>query len=136
MTIEQAATDYLETIAPVTQIAGTRIYQLKLRQNSQYPAVRVQLISDPRDYHLRGVERLRRARLQIDSYGAETGIDPYGLVTTLADAIEDAMGGVRFVVDDVHVVGSFQILRRALHEPGTTPLIRIHQDFRLRYKRV
>lgn len=140
MSIEQAVTDYLETKEPVTNIVGTRIYQLKMPQGESRLSLRVQLISDPRDYHLRGEQALRRARLQIDSYGPEkltTGsTDPYAAVNALADAVDAALSGVRFVIDSIRVTGAFQILRRALHEPGTTPLIRIHQDFRLRYERV
>lgn len=136
MTIEQVTTDRLESVSAVTNLVGTRIYQLKLRQNTQFPAIRVQLISDPRDYHLRGEIDLGRARVQIDSYGLETGADPYGAVAAVADAVEVALSGVVFTVGGFKVKGAFQIFRRALHEPGTQPLIRIHQDFRFRYSRV
>lgn len=134
--IEQVVTDYIETVSAVTAIVSTRIYQLKLRQNTGFPAVRVQLVSDDRVYGLRGTVNLSRARLQIDSYGTSTGSDPYGVVAALADAIETALSGIAFTLDNVRVVGAFQIMRLALEEPGTQPLIRIQQDFRFRYKRV
>lgn len=135
--IEQVVADYLETVTAITAVVGTRIYQLKLPQNATFPAIRVQLVSDDLDYHLRGELNLNSARLQVDAYGKEDpSPDPYRRVTDLADLITAALSGIRFTLDNVRVVGAFHILRRALHEPGTQPLIRVHQDFRFRYQRV
>lgn len=139
MTIEQAVTDLLKATPTVTAIVGTRIRQLKLRQNETFPAVRVQLISDEGAKHLRGVERLKASRLMIDAYNTEAsvaGSDPYAVVANLAEIIEGVLDGARFTVGNVRVRGAFQVLRRSDHEPGTQPLIRVQQDFRFRYERV
>lgn len=136
MTIEQVVTDRLETVSGVTALVSTRIYQLKLPQKVTFPAIRVQLIDDDREYHLRGPVDIGRARIQVDSYGAEVTSDPYAVVAAVADAVEAALSGIVFTLGGFRVMGAFQLLRLASHEPGTTPLIRIHQDFRFIYERV
>lgn len=136
MTIEQVVTDRLESLSAVTAIVGTRIYQLKLRQNTAFPAVRVQLISDTKTYHLRGTDGIARARVQVDSYNSETGSDPYGRVAALAEAIEEGMSGIRFDLGGFRVIGAIQVLRLSSHEAnGPQPLIRMQQDFRFVYER-
>jgi hypothetical protein len=137
--IELAVIDRLKATPAVTALVGQRIYQLKLKQNTAFPAVRVQLADDVATYHLRGGTKLKVARVQIDAYGSQTvaaGVDPYDIVADLASAIEEALSGIRFVEDDVQVTGAFQVFRRVSDEAGTNPLIRQQQDFMFRYKRV
>lgn len=132
MTVEILASNWLKTRTAVTALVpAARIYQLKLPQTPTLPAIRVQLIANPKTYHLRGPQGLERARVQIDVYVSETmPPDPYGKAGEIADAIDGAMGGVTFTVSGIKVQGAFRIDRRALYEDAVKA-IRIQQDFRL-----
>jgi len=136
MTIEQVVADRLEGTPAVTDLVGTRIYQLKLKQNTAFPAIRVQEIDDLHGHHLRGVDTPAHARVQVDSYGSETGTDPYVTVQNVAAAVAAALDGERFTSAGVRVTGVFQDTRVTEQEPGTTPLIRVRQDFRIVYDHV
>lgn len=97
MTPEQGVFELLGTLAPVTALVGTRIRQLRLRQGDTLPAVRVQVISEPTEYHLRGGVGLYRSRVQVDAYAMEaSGSDPYASATAVAEAIhgDDAGSGL------------------------------------------
>lgn len=132
MIIEKLVANFLETQPLVIEkVPASRIYQLKLPQTPTLPALRIQLIANPKTYHLRGPQGLERARVQVDVYGAETvRPDPYGAVGAIADVIDAVMGGVVFTVSGVRVTGAFRIDRRALFEDAIKA-IRIQQDFRL-----
>lgn len=136
MTIEQVIADRLEATPAVTDLVGARIYQLKLKQNTTFPAIRVQLVDDLHGHHLRGADDPARARVQVDSYGSETGADPYVTVQSVADAVAAALDGERFTSAGVRVTGVFEDSRLVEEEPGTTPLIRVRQDFRIVYDHV
>src|SRR5688572_11729988 len=94
-TPEAAVIARLSSLAAVTAIVGTRIYQLKAPQQGATPYVRVERISGLTDYHTRGADALQRARIQIDACAAETdGGDPLETAIDLAAAIEgDGAGG-------------------------------------------
>ena len=138
MKIEQAVVDHLETVTPVTALVGARIYQVKLRQGTAYPAIRVQVIDDVKPYHLRGEINLRTARVQVDSYHNESGADPYGTLATVSDAVETALSGIRFTAGTIRVVGAFLVYRRTEPEvqPSGITLLRDQQDFRFRSRRI
>lgn len=137
MNVEIAIAAKLKATAGVTAIASTRIWQLKLPQNPTLPAVRVQLISEPREYHLRGGESELRARVQTDAYTNEAGGgDPYGSAISLADAIETAITGAPFTQGDVSVLGSFRDNRVVTYEAGELRLVRVMQDFIVWWKPV
>ena len=54
MTISDAVCHRLRDDAGVNAFVASRVYQLKLPQQPTLPAIRVQLISEPSVYHLRG----------------------------------------------------------------------------------
>lgn len=136
MTIEQVVADHLEATPAITALVGARIYQLKLKQNTAFPAIRVQLIDDLHGHHFRGANDPAVARVQVDSYGNETGADPYATVEHVAAAVSWALDGMRFMSAGVRVKGVFHDGREVEEEPGTTPLIRMRQDFRIVYDHV
>lgn len=97
MTPEQAVVQRLLELPAVVALVASRVYQLKLPQSPTLPAIRVQLISEPTSYHLRGGSGMYRSRIQIDAYAAErSGADPYGAAVDVADAIhgDDAGAGL------------------------------------------
>lgn len=138
-----------QRILDLNTSASTRVYPLKLPQQlATWPAVRVQLIDAPKDYHLRGGAGLYPAVVQVDAYAPESsGGDPYDTVTTLADEIngDDAGSGVSGwtgTVDDLQVTGAFLIDRRPMYEPGMGTgqtggelrLVRMMLQYRMHYR--
>lgn len=150
MTPEEAV---LGRILDLNTSAGTRVFMLKLPQKlATWPAARVQLISDPKEYHLRGGGSLGRAFVQVDSYAPESsGGDPYATVAQLADEIngDDAGSGLSGWIGSLGspsltITGLFQINRRSYYEPGggavatggaELRLVRTEMAFRVFYKR-
>lgn len=140
MTIEQAIADRLAATGAVTAIVSTRIYQLQLRQSTALPAIRVQLVSDPVEYHDRGEINVSNTRIQVDCYGHQTAsaslTDPYGSVMTLAQLVNDAITGEPFEVGDKRLLGVFRIDRGVSNEEDEKKLIRVRQDYRVRAKTI
>jgi hypothetical protein len=129
--IEEAIAAKLVATGGVAALAGTRVWVLKLPQNPVYPAVRVQLISEPREYHLRGDQHARRARVQVDDYVNEAGGgNAYSIAVTLADAIDTGIAtGAPYTQGAVKVLGCFRDNRVPVYEAGTLKLVRMMQDF-------
>lgn len=63
----------LTTDGPLSPLIGTRVYPLIRPQNSPLPAIRYQVVSDPRPEHLQGYDGARVSRVQVDCF-AETYI--------------------------------------------------------------
>ena len=120
--------------------AGSRVHMLKLPQKPTLPAVRVQVIDDPEQYHLRGGAGIARARVQVDSYAAEgSGTDPYETASGLADAIDgddagSGLSGFAGHVEDVFIASMQRIDRRPFYEAGELRLVRIQQDYYVDYR--
>ena len=132
----------IERIKDLSTVADDRVYMLRLPQHSTLPAVVVQLIDDPEEYHLRGGSTFGRARVQIDSYAEETsGGDPYSTASALADQIngDDAGSGLSGFQGSIGsppftVTGAFRQDRRAEYEPDELRLVRLRMDFFVHYR--
>lgn len=141
MTPEQAVAERLLDIAGVTAIVGERVYVDKLPQGGTFPAVLVQLVSEPTDYHLRGGLR-DRARVQVDAYASEaTGVDAYAQVMSLADAIhgDDAGSGLSGWVGEIgspalRITGILRVDRSRGYEPDELRLLRQRQDYMVHFR--
>jgi hypothetical protein len=88
--VEEAVVERMMADGGVSALVGTRVFLLKLPQRVSFPAIRVQLISNPRGKHLRGPDGTTRARVQVDCYDAETSADPYSAVSATAEAAVNA----------------------------------------------
>jgi hypothetical protein len=114
----------------VAAIVNGRIYQLILPQGVTLPALRIQLIDEPVNVHLRGADGTRRARVQIDCYVAESaGYMPLGV---LADAVDAVMIGrpPRFVASTGLIYwGARRDTRRAVYESLELRTIRMLLDY-------
>jgi hypothetical protein len=135
VTPEEAVAVLIQTFGDVTAIVGTRVYLDRLPQSPTYPAVLVQLVHEPTDYHLRGGER-NRARVQVDAYAHDSGADPYRTVTNLADAIhgDDAGSGLSGYQGEIGSppfrVDSIQRIERSReYDPDELRLLRQRQDY-------
>lgn len=136
MTCEVAILDRLKATTAVAALVASRVYQLKLPQQPVYPAIRVQLVSEPAYLHLRGPESLYRSLIQVDAFAKEidtTNPDPYGTVTRLADAIDDSLHGAAFQSTDsppsLQVLAIRRENRMPLYEASELRLVRISQDY-------
>lgn len=136
MTVEQAVETYLGTVAAVTSLVpAARIYQLKLPQTPRLPAIRLQVISEPKTGHLRGRNNLTRSRVQVDVYGSETvRPDPYDAIGDIAKAVEDALMGEGFEAGGLRITGVPVGDRRVGIEAETFRAIRSTQDFAVWFK--
>lgn len=134
MTPEEAVAAVVLDVAG--SLVGDRVYVDKIPQAATYPLVRVALVHEPTDYHLKGGHRYR-ARVQVDAYAHEaSGVDPYAQVMTIADAIhgDDAgsglsgwrgnLGSPPFRVDSVQ-----RIERTREYDPDELRLLRQRQDY-------
>jgi hypothetical protein len=133
MTIEQAVVEWLEDWPAVTAIAGSRVYREVAPENEFRPHVRVQLIDEPRQAHLRGPESLLVSLVQVDAFAQQTDVTPEasGVVSDLAAAIEDALGPrAPFTVGSIQVVMALRNDRRPF-EPDEHDNFRMMQDFRI-----
>ncbi len=125
--------------------AGERVWQLKLPQDPVLPAVRVQLIVGVTEQHLRGPQGTTRTRVQVDSFAAESGADPYRTVRDLADAIrgdglgteasglfgfKGEMGSPAIRVENVELVSDGPVD----YEGDELRLLRIRQDYRVHWR--
>jgi hypothetical protein len=132
MTPEVAVRTVLANDAGVQALVAARVYQLKLPQSVTLPAVRVQLVDEPRAYHFRGEDALTAARVQVDTFASEkSGEDPYDIATTVADAVHAALvgaaktdvGGVR------HFSAVYELMRRPMYDAEDLREVRVLQDF-------
>lgn len=125
MSIEAAIRTRLLATSGVTDLASTRVWQLKLPQDGQLPAVRVQLIAEPLSYHLRGADGAVRSLVQVDAVARES----YDDASELADAIDAALSGTTFTVDDIRVTGCLRDGRRSFYNPQELRQVLIVQDY-------
>ena len=65
----------------VAAIVATRVYWVERAKGSALPAITLQVISDPRPAHLKGLDGARGTRVQLDSWALS-----YGAALTLARA--------------------------------------------------
>ncbi len=135
MTAEALIVSRLKSLSALTAIVSTRIYLDKLPQSPVYPCVRVTLISEVGEAHLRGEDALSTSRVQVDAYAKElSGIDPYALAMTVADAIQgdgagSGLGGFTGTIDTSSVQGIFSIDRRRYYDPEELRVLTISQDY-------
>lgn len=134
MTVEEAVIDQLLATSGVTDLVSQRVWPLKLPQHPVLPAIRVQLIDEPEDAHLRGYDALKRARVQIDIYDDVAGVgNPYTTVRDIATAVEDALRPQPFSVGSpaIVVMHARRLLRREMYEGDEFEYVRLMMDFEL-----
>jgi hypothetical protein len=127
--VELAVRSHLAQDSGVTTLVSTRIYQVRLPQSPTLPALRVQLISEPHNHHLRGPDGAARARVQIDTYVSDGIADPYGSIDAIGSAIRTALDGATFTVSGVEVTGAMCVDRRVMYEADDLRLWREMQDY-------
>lgn len=128
MTVEDAVVSYLATDTNVVALVSTRVHVLILPQSPVLPAIRVQLIDEPKAYQLRGEDGLVASRVQVDAFGRD-----YATTGALAVAIDAALSGKSFLVGSptFEVVSAFRLDRRVLYEAEELRMIRILQDYQV-----
>jgi hypothetical protein len=135
VTPEQAVLERVLDIAAVAALIGTRGYLLKLPQGPTLPAVRVQLIDEAGNMHLRGAGGPYRSRVQVDAFAHEaSGGDPYAGVTAVAEAIHGdgsgtGLAGWKGGSAALTITGAVRIDRMVTYEPDELRLVRVRQDY-------
>jgi len=138
VTLAEALRDYLLTLPPVTSRVGARIYTLKFPQSVTAPALRLHEVDRISTMQLRGDQRIRRSRVQVDAVEAEAHGDPYDLAHALADAVRgdlasgSASGLVGFAgtVSGVVITAILGDDRREAYD-AEARMVRVEQDFRV-----
>jgi hypothetical protein len=142
VTVEDAVVDRLLSLSAVTALVSSRVYLDKLPQSPTYPCVRVQQISEPEDYHLRGGSTMKRARIQVDAFAREvSGVNAYALADTVASAIHgdeagSGLSGWKGTIGSpaVDVLGAFRVDRRRLYDPDELRVLTMSQDYQVTYR--
>jgi hypothetical protein len=110
--IEEALVALLEGAAAVTDIAGERIYPVRLPRGATLPAVTYFLVSGPRDQTQQGPSGLVPARIQVSCWA-----EGYDAMKSLADAIRLTLDGYRGTTEGVRIGGIELINSQDLFEP-------------------
>lgn len=139
MTVEEAVRARLLTLATVTALVSTRIYMDKLPASPTYPCVRVTLVSEISDYHLRGESGARTGRVQVDAFAREvSGVDPYALAVAVAEAIHgdgsgSALSGFVGSIGSpaFNINGMFRVDRRRQYDPEELRVLTMSQDYQV-----
>jgi hypothetical protein len=143
--VEEAICARVAGLTAVIALASTRVYLDKFPQSPTYPAVRVQLVDDADEQHLRGPLGIKRARVQIDHCAHESsGSDPYAEAETLAAAtkgdglgtsasgiagFKGTIGSPAFAIEDCKPV-----LRTRDYDPAELRVVTIRQDYDVTYR--
>jgi hypothetical protein len=142
VTPEGAVIARLQEIGDVTALVGDRIFMLVIRQGSILPAIRVQLIDDVLDYHLKGGTPVGPARVQVDCWAvAASGTDPYADANSVAAAIhgDDAGSGLSGWSGSLgsppfDVRGIFRVDRAVSWESEERREVRVRQDYQIHFR--
>jgi hypothetical protein len=146
VTPEEAVVARLESLTPVTALVGDRIYLHMLPEGAAYPAVRVQLVAEDSEYHIRGQVAMKSARVQVDHYTHETsGVDAYAALATLAAAIDGdgngtaatGLSGWKGSIGSpaFDVSGCFRVMRMGpRYDEDELQVLTMTQDYRLFFK--
>lgn len=139
MTAEEIVRARLLSMAALTAVVAQRVYLDKLPQSPVYPCVRVTLVSETGGAHLRGADRVKPARVQVDAYAREvSGVDPYALASVVADAVhgDDAGSGLSGWAGEIgspasRVQGCQRLERRRYYDPDELRVITVSQDYQV-----
>lgn len=142
MTPEEAVQTRLRSLAAITALVSTRVYVDKAPQDPTFPFIRITLVDDTSDYHLRGESGLKRAHVQVESYAKEvSGVDPYALAAAVADAVHGAGDGTALsgwkgeIGSPVFAVARCaRVERTRNYDPDERRVVRICQDYQIDYK--
>lgn len=145
MTVEEAICTRVASLTAVIALAGSRVYLDKFPQSPTFPAVRVQLVDDVEDQHLRGPIGTKHARVQIDHCTQESsGTDPYAAAEALAEAtkgdglgtsasgiagFKGGIGSPAFVIENCRPV-----MRMRDYDPAELRVVTIRQDYEVAYQ--
>ena len=142
MTPEEAVRTRLLAVSAVTALVSTRIHQLVFPQSAVWPAIRVQLISEPLDDAVDGEATIVMARVQVDAVTeVASGGNPYADAVALGAAIHG--NGLFTSPTGLHrwrgsigspayeVKGILRIDRDVQYESDEERLIRVRQDYQV-----
>lgn len=130
--VEVAVRTVLVEDPDVAALVGSRVYQLRLPQGATLPAVRLLIVDELVPAHLRGVDALKPARVQVDCYGAEAA--GYMPVDALARAVDEALLAQPprpVPTAGLVLLGVQRDAREAIDEPSDIRTIRMLLEYRI-----
>lgn len=126
---ETVVVTLLEASAAYTALAGARTFDTRAPAATALPYVTFQMVDDPDDRHLGGRSRVRRARIQVDAWGADTAT-----VRAVMAAADQAL-----TVTRRRTVAGLDVAQAARLDQGTedggeaTRLFRRRADYQITY---
>lgn len=127
MTIESALRAHLLADSNISNEISTRMFPLRLPQNTEFTAITYQVISGDSTYTQDGDSGLDRPRIQIDVW------DPsYEKSVEVGNLVKDRLSGFKGTVSGIEIQGIFRDSWRDLDDvlaDGITKLYRRSQDF-------
>ena len=121
----------LANTAAVTAVVSTRIYQMRVMQGAEYPAIMIQKISDVPFSGKDGNEYFR-ARVQVNSY-AENYNDANSLAKLVMDALDRATGSINGItVSQIDILNEIENMENFADFEG---IFRVMQDYSIVYFR-
>lgn len=130
----------LLAVSAVTTLVGSRVRALMLAQGDTLPAIRVSLVVDLHDLHLRGGAGVHRERVQVDAYAttlaaaravadAALGAFAAGVATGL-HGWSGSIGSPATVVDRIEA-----LTRVEAFDADERQQCIVTQDFEVQYRR-
>lgn len=115
--IDEAIYEYVTGVGAVAALIGDRFYPVRLPDKDEdddpltLPACRFFLVSSTPQYSHDGDSNLTENGIQIDVYAAS-----YSEAEQTADALQTALSGIPFTVDDVQISSCFKRNRQQSFE--------------------
>lgn len=142
MTVVEAVRARLLSRSEVTTLVGQRVYTLLVPQNNRtWPVIRLQQIGTTEALHLRGVESMMRARVQVDAYAdaSASTVDPYAQAHAVAEAAHGSFsagvatglaGWTGTIGSPAFTVACIEPLSQTeMYEADEFRLVRVTQDY-------
>jgi len=134
--MEEALTSMLLGHAPLQALVGARVHWLmQPRDVSGFPYLNLQVVSDPRTYHMKGQTGLRQTQVQFDVWS-----ETYSVTKSVVDVITDDqfLSGYQGSSNGIDFRGIFVSGKRDLTDSTTgeeRQLFRASVDFEISWKK-
>lgn len=131
--IESALYSILSTTGAITTICGTRIYPIKMPDNSIFPAVTYQKIVETTEHIINSSGQLKKAIFSISTWVRHTPTATPATARELSAAIRAAIDGIRGLYSGMDIQGIL-IQNETQTYDEDVEVYRILQDFLIIYR--
>ena len=127
-TIEEAIFTLLQSLSPITDLVGTRVYPLQMPQNPTYPCLVYRLISDRSLDWVEGDGGMYWPRFQFDCFAQS-----YGQAKRLARTLRLQLSGYSGLVGEIDLC-RISFLNEVDDFEPVAEVYRVAVEFRIQYK--